>query len=710
MFHPQNFDFDGFTPFFYSTYFYYANYQEDIEKLQPEIAEDDMKNVLLWQQLTKKKIGVKTIYQALYQSDFDLTNASKNEFIQQLHREQKRDLLKYIAYVHKASLLNTYHSDPWEKNDESDVQLRSASIQEIQQILEKENNPFLKRRYAFLAMRLAFYNSQHDLIEHLWKKYISQTEKDIVYYWAMYYWNVGTPDSQDRDNRFYEIFYHASGKRQVIRSNYLYGEAKIEGKEVTNPLYEKEFLFYKSIRNTSRTLEEIKLLQKKYGNTMELDFLLLREVNKLEDWLVSPKIILDQPAIYNMDSCCYSEVANILYPMDVQYAKEVLQFIKGNNPKNNYVWDLSEGYLNYLLGNFGTSKVQIQRALKKYKHKKKQKLLNQILILNRVALRDPSIRLNDFSMDEFDLQNKFVLALAKQFEKNKQIVEAMVVYSWIESVLGYEEYYNWMVWKGERPINNYWGDFFTEYKDYIDYISGPKEIERLIQLTKKHMDHPNFKILKRDLPFLYDLLGTKHLRRGHYKTAQINFKKAGTNYYNDDENPFNYYLSANPFYADINSYHRKTKGDTLSYTKEQIMKKLLFHLEAVKTSKKKSYHYNIIANCFFNMSYHGNSWMMRRRAWSQEKFHNGMIDEKEYHQANLAKNYYYKAYLNSHQSDSSAYYLAMAGKCEDLRQKDVYDDYFDRTRYNSYYKKIKLKYEDWGEIFLGGCYAYDQAN
>ena len=87
-----------------------------------------------------------------------------------------------------------------------------------------------------------------------------------------------------------------------------------------------------------------------------------------------------------------------------------------------------------------------------------------------------------------------------------------------------------------------------------------------------------------------------------------------------------------------------------------------------------------------------------------------MIDEKEYHQANLAKNYYYKAYLNSHQSDSSAYYLAMAGKCEDLRQKDVYDDYYDRTRYNSYYKKIKLKYEDWGEIFLGGCYAYDQAN
>ncbi len=712
LFHPTNFDFDGFTPFFYSAYYYYYSpYEEDMEKLKPDIEEEEVKNILLWQKLTKVKINKRSIHDALYRSPTDLTKKSTNKFVRQLHRENKHDLLEYMAFVSRVSNLNTYHSDPWEKNDRFDAKLRVRIIEEINQKIQNVQDHFLKRRYAFLAVRLCFYEGQYELMNRYWEKYIQHTEKDIVYYWGLYYWNVHQPDSPERDNRFFEVFYNASGKRRTIRSNYLNENHLYIGKgELNHPVYEKDFLFYKSLRSTGKVLRDIKRLHKITGGNHELDFLILREVSKLEDWLLSPQFVMGSPAIYEMDDCCYEDVSDILFPRDVQYARQVLRFIRKNKPKKNYIWDMSEAYLNYLLGNYKTSKAKVQSALKKFRSKKEQKLLKQILYLNQAALKDKSLDLTKFDVESLDVDNKFILGLAKEFERTGQIEKAIIVYSWMTLFEDEEDYYNYhFVWQSPNKNENSWGDFFVNYKYYIDFIAGPKEIKNIIRLTKLNFDRPNFKTLKSDINYLYDLLGTKYLRRGKLNLALKYFDKAGQNYYINEDNSYDYYLNANPFYADLNSHHKVSKADTVSYTKPQIIRRLLKHLRASDVEGNKSYHYNAIANCYYNMTYHGNSWMMRRYAWSISEFHNDFVDEKEYHRANLAKSYYYKAYLSAEESDSAAYYLAMAGKCEALSNIDKWDGEEDRDFTNKYYRTLKKKYADWSDIYLGGCYAFDQA-
>ena len=347
--------------------------------------------------------------------------------------------------------------------------------------------------------------------------------------------------------------------------------------------------------------------------------------------------------------------------------------------------------------------------MKVYKEDKQQLLLKQILTLNQVATSDPKFDILKLKKEDFGIRNKFVLALAKELERKGRIPESIVIYSHIRN--NYDEVYsNFFVWKTPRKVENYWGDFFDEYTYYIDFISKASDLEKVIKLAKSNCDHEMYRFLIRDLPKLYDLLGTKYLRYNKLKKAQKNYELAGEEFYMDKSNPFHYYLNANPFYADINSAHRVTKADTVSYTKPQIIRKLREHLAVVKSAKNKTYHYNQIANCYLNMTYHGNSWMMRRYAWSQENFDYGLEDETEYQEANLAKKYYLKAYRYCKDSDLAPYYLAMAGKCEQFKISRYYDiyDHDVKLKKNSYYVWIDKMYSEWGQIRLGGCYAYDR--
>jgi hypothetical protein len=130
-----------------------------------------------------------------------------------------------------------------------------------------------------------------------------------------------------------------------------------------------------------------------------------------------------------------------------------------------------------------------------------------------------------------------------------------------------------------------------------------------------------------------------------------------------------------------------------------------------------------MGNFCFNLTQYGNSWLMRRYAWSNYFIATNFPDQFEYYQCNLAKSYYIKAYKNAKKKEFKALCLRMAGRCEKYRinansqynpdseygykeiaYKGNYDDWI--FAQNRYYQKLKKEFPDQYDDLLSNCYSF----
>jgi hypothetical protein len=54
-------------------------------------------------------------------------------------------------------------------------------LNKLQQLIDKEKSNYLERKYAFLTIRTAYYNGNHNLINTLFEKHFAQMVKKIIY-------------------------------------------------------------------------------------------------------------------------------------------------------------------------------------------------------------------------------------------------------------------------------------------------------------------------------------------------------------------------------------------------------------------------------------------------------------------------------------------------------------------------------------------------
>ena len=83
--------------------------------------------------------------------------------------------------------------------------------------------------------------------------------------------------------------------------------------------------------------------------------------------------------------------------------------------------------------------------------------------------------------------------------------------------------------------------------------------------------------------------------------------------------------------------------------------------------------YFTLGNAAYNMSHHGNSWMMVRYGWSIHEIARDEAflprnDEKNYYDLELAKNYYIKAAAISQDKPFAGLCLRMAVKCDEFKE------------------------------------------
>ncbi|MDG2440859.1 MAG: hypothetical protein P8M19_04240, partial [Crocinitomicaceae bacterium] len=112
------------------------------------------------------------------------------------------------------------------------------------------------------------------------------------------------------------------------------------------------------------------------------------------------------------------------------------------------------------------------------------------------------------------------------------------------------------------------------------------------------------------------------------------------------------------------------------------------------------------ANCYFNMTYHGNSWMMTRYYSSSGEYYGSHEDNGNYYNCSRAKKYYLMAMESATTDNLKALCLRMAGRCEDYGARSRFSDTGGRN--NIYYDQLKKDYKSQSKHMLVRCTSFER--
>jgi hypothetical protein len=331
---------------------------------------------------------------------------------------------------------------------------------------------------------------------------------------------------------------------------------------------------------------------------------------------------------------------------------------------------------------------------------------------------------------------KFIFSLGKELEYKGNTSDAALLYSTLKNDTFNEnhDFYNTIYWKSNNYFGDTYSDFYTDYFDYINAVYTPEQLDALIHNVFRNRDKEDdfssfkYSILKTEIPRLYDLLGTKYIRLNKLTKALNSFKKVDSKLWNEkysnwerdgsgwsygsnvfDKNPF-YELKYTPDFIPIK--------DTIRLNKYTITKQLIKYINRAENPKEKNkdYYYFLVANCYYNMTQYGNSWMMRRYYWTSNGDSSNMVDEKEFNQCNSAKTYYLLALKNAKTDKFKALCLRMIGRCEKYRLDNLNEDSYkgDYDFYleflfskNKYYQDLKSSYSSYYNDLTSDCTFFE---
>lgn len=734
---PSSFQKAGFDDFHYSKHIfqYTYDYQEDVKELRVTVLPDD--NILLWQQYCKKQPSTVDIEEAIYKLDAQSIQSahSNNSMVQYLQQTNNKQAIDYILFAKSCEPLNRIFTDPWERdnstNNEQVEEKRNILIDTALQRVKKTTGD-IHLRYAFLAMRLAFYDYDFPQVKEIYQQYFSKRkQKNILDYWALYFNTIIEPESAIRNLNIARVYANAPDKRMAVIYEYRKNiPLSTTLKFAENNRDKAAVYLMDAVRNPGRALTNLKNMYTLNAPPSHLDFLLLREINKLEDWLYTPEYYMFPQSVpydlYYGEFSYHKLFKNI--EQDRLYARQILHFVDSVNAtrtQNKMLWNTSKAYLHLMLKEYDRCLATTSSLQKEFD--KNSKAGYCVQMIEALALTGKQHKGNAIIPEAIkpillkSFQNKnypFIFAIAKELEYKGNTSDAALLMTKVNQGDAWDS--ENIYWKNSRGINNKYVDFYWEYFGYLDAQYSAAELNALVnninngKSEKSAFDEWKYESIQKDMSRLYDLLGTKYIRENNLEAALQAFKNVNDTLWTSNNYPFAFYLAANPFYTNLYNEHTPTSADTIHYTKTTITSTLLEYLKKASDSTRsdRDYYYFLVANCYLNMTQYGNSWMMRRYYWTSSERTTGIIDDNEYFNCTLAKKYYLEAKKLAKNKKFAALCLRMAGRCEKYKLNFAfgYGSYRERDKLfkqNRYYKELKNQYPQYYDDLISNCESFE---
>ncbi len=711
--------------------FEFSNFDYSVHSFYGGNILETEKNIDLWFQFCNKKVAKKAIEEAIYAIPFyEFNEASNNKMIQYLYERKDAETIEYLKFAKSCEPFNRKYEDPWERSESQEIKKRDEVIQKAKQKIKEIKNESLKRRYAFIVIRLAHYNKDKSLVINLFNTHIANDVKDIIYYWSLYFRAKAENDNALRSYYAAQVIANSAEKRFAVFRDFDFkiNKNKIL-KHVKNNEEKANIHVVKGIKEYAKALKHIQKVAELDVDNKVLPFLVLREINKLEDWILTPYFSLYNPAFseitkneaYYDDTFSYKVIQNRIRK-DRMYAKKVFAFLETLPPaiKDKKVWRVLRIQLQYLTANYKGALKEIVSLEKNIS--KDSKIYNQIertKALCTIALQIKGEKRITNEIEQVILKNKenkkFVFALGRLLEYGGNKVDAALIYAGLTTER--EGYYpdTGVSWKSKKNKTYSYRDYFSNYFEYINVMYSLEEVEKIIINIQENSTKTDafslwkYSYIKKDIPKLYDLVGTMYIRRNQLNKALTYFNKLEDTYWDktaylwgkvDDKGKRDF---ENPFYK-LNHTHRFIEEkENFKLNKKTVTAKLIEYLEKVKTVKNKDYYYFLVANCYYNMTSYGNSWMMRRFGMSVNDTEPYPEDEAEFRNGTLAKKYYSLALENATNDDFRILCLQMIFKGEYHEKINTNMYKFDYSLFKKQSKTAKRleKMNEYAEI--GGC-------
>ncbi len=728
---PGMFNYSDFTDFYYSSGFYYSsNYEQEAALLRNPVDQGVGQNIALWRKRCKNQVDEQSVHQAVYELGDEINDPeSPNAFVRYLHKHRDTEALSYLNFAKKCNPFNSLIQDPWERQEYANVPQRKKLINEAVNRAKLTRDEDIRQRYAFLAVRLAFYNNDKETMHSVYSAYFEKhSSKNIIDYWSLYFRTFTESDSVKFNFNAAQVFAFAPDKRMAIFYHYNKRIPVEKTLQFARTPDEKHSVWLlDGFRKTGKTLEILKKLYALKPNDSGLSFLLLREINKLEDWIYTPYYTNFRPSLepweYEQKDYPASRIEE-----DRKYASDLLRFVEAADLRkieNPNLWRLAKAYLSYMTGNYASSLNEINSLQKQtatdLKFRRQLDALKAVC-LTSLQKENPVIpeEVKPLLMSEFASGNfKLIFAVARELEFKGNTTDAAALLSKFRlRKVNYSDQAYWrngIYWKTKPQKQTLFVEYYDDYFFYLDVQYSADQVKRLIADLENSRKSDKFsawefEVLRKDKDRLCDLLGTKYMRKNDLTQALKSFEQVADTLWTSKYYPYSTYLDANPFFATMYSEHQKTTGDTIRYTKVGIVRTLMDYLAKAENgqTENRAFFYFQVANCYLNMTQYGNSWMMKRYYWTVNRQSSDFEDNDDYYNCTLARQYYLKAKELSINKPFAALCLRMAGRCENHRlrsQMDPYDSNPPKVE-NVYYNDLKKTYPAYSNDLMSNCESF----
>ncbi|MFB9079600.1 hypothetical protein ACFFLS_06910 [Flavobacterium procerum] len=684
---PEYFNYKHYKSFYYTAELWGYDFDEYPEKYK--IVDS---NILDWYNFTHKKVAIEDIEEFNFKLLFtDVNPNSDNKFIQYLYQNNEKEAIKYLKIAKGCELTNDA-DDAWERNETVNNGRRARLLNKMLRYIDEEKNLYFKRKYAFLTIRLGHYSGNREVVKDVFESNFKNTKKDYLYYWSLFFYtftksNPGymvdvadlMANSPEKKHASYYFFHENFKVEEALK----YAKSKTD---IAN------IYAYASVQKRDQALDYIKEIYANSPKSEILGFLLLRELNKIEDWVYTPYYSNYSPSI-DYQNFWDSEENNISTQTlrarsenDRLYAKKVLDFVNSINSskiQNPIVWKTVAINLEFITRNYKDCLKKIALFEKEYKTEKVFEEIEKIKALCIMADQENGRAVIKPELEETILKYKadarFIFALGRELEFKGNLTDGIALISLIEeseSIDGGFNSYD-VEWQGNRIKSSSNLKEFKRYFDYLDFVYTAKAVQKILDKTEDpgltDFQKRIYAVILKDKNSLKDLLGTKYIRESQLNNALKTFKTLDKKYWDDNYNAWergeygdNYVFDQNPF------YDLKHTASFIPHTEKYLVTKLSVTEHLVKYSRlannpktaDRSYYYFLIANCYYNMSDYGNSWMMRRYTsrnlyYGDEYQNESYIDEIEYRNKLKAIANYKLAFKNAKTNKFKALCLRM---------------------------------------------------
>lgn len=699
--------------------------------------QDYLRNCQEWVDYLGPAVQIHDVQKVLYQSSADSvlsaiegnllsTYFPGNSFIKELLLPRHAEALAYLKLAVHAEFAHFADTDPWGLNEnlfDFGKKIKPL-IASATNKLKSLKDPFLIQRYAFqLVVQSRYTGQKEQCLKYCDEYFPLDKSTSILMPWAQLY----KAEVLSTKNRLDESIYILSRvfdlcESKKYRVHQLVNRQTLNrGLKFAKTTREKAVIFaLLAYKNPGRSLHLLQQVAATDLNSRYFPQLLVREINKIEDWLLTSKV-----TFFSEDDGSWGgeEGVDFLPPEEIGLRMKEIPYLKKNLQKDLSYLRQVRGLVESLIGKAAPNQKQFlhlaaahlfyldHQPLQAKTHLANiptqgnqtiqlQKNLIELLILpETMDINTPSAKnliASSFQKikdqaglleSRLRIYPKLMLYFSRLYQQKGDVVSAGLFYLRGSSVPTFTFDYN--------------TEYYAKIK-YFDEFASLDDLDKLIVLAqKKHRS--NFEKLLTDslnvfeqkhfqeyweenpskepspipvmpsLGQLYDLKGTIAFRQNRLKEALGAFEQLPDTYWRDTYE-FGSFLTHDPF-VDAQSFPWEGKRLELGSKKAMLKKMLELEKLSSKTGPQQAEAAYLLANAYFNSSYWGRWWMMDSYGKSAVSYGLGFQDRKShnpetervprgYYKLSRAVAYYQKALQNSPNIELEARATYMLGYCE----------------------------------------------